>query len=155
MFAQLVKISPGFQTDQGAQPVAEFRRRRGQPTDCVIAKSARYCARFRASAGSNPDGKYGCLPVYTSPESAFVSRMLSSRPGMPGRFFMDRVQRCWEGMEVIERRVPRGLVGMGPVGFEPTTKGFTWPRRFRREWTISSPVHQVARVGAGRSCACY
>jgi len=31
---------------------------------------------------------------------------------------------------------------MGPVGFEPTTKGFTWPRRFRREWTISSPVHE-------------
>src|SRR6516165_8515605 len=32
---------------------------------------------------------------------------------------------------------------MGPVGFEPTTKGFTLPRRFRREWTISSPVHQA------------
>jgi hypothetical protein len=30
---------------------------------------------------------------------------------------------------------------MGPVGFEPTTKGFTRPRRFRREWTISSPAH--------------
>src|SRR6516162_1103064 len=32
---------------------------------------------------------------------------------------------------------------MGPVGFEPTTKGFTLPRRFRREWTISSPAHQA------------
>src|SRR6516225_1309864 len=32
---------------------------------------------------------------------------------------------------------------MGPVGFEPTTKGFTLPRRFRREWTISSPVHRT------------
>ncbi len=39
---------------------------------------------------------------------------------------------------------------MGPVGFEPTTKGFTSPRRFRREWTISSPV-RTARVGAGCS----
>jgi len=35
---------------------------------------------------------------------------------------------------------------MGPVGFEPTTKGFTLPRRFHREWTISSPAHQGACV---------
>ena len=35
---------------------------------------------------------------------------------------------------------------MGPVGFEPTTKGFTWPLRFRREWTISSPVRSRLRV---------
>jgi len=47
---------------------------------------------------------------------------------------------------------------MGPVGFEPTTKGFTDPRRFRQEWTISSPapepcdVHEPKRVGAGCSC---
>src|SRR6516164_1940535 len=40
---------------------------------------------------------------------------------------------------------------MGPVGFEPTTKGFTLPRCFRREWTISSPAHGYVRVGAGRS----
>ena len=40
---------------------------------------------------------------------------------------------------------------MGPVGFEPTTKGFTLPRSFLREWTISSPVHKAARVGAGCS----
>jgi hypothetical protein len=36
---------------------------------------------------------------------------------------------------------------VGPLGLEPRTKGFTRPRRFRREWTISSP-----RWGAGRSC---
>src|SRR6185312_10666706 len=50
---------------------------------------------------------------------------------------------------------------LGPVGFEPTTKGFTLPRRFRREWTISSPVNGMCRlisathsvrVGAGCSC---
>ena len=43
---------------------------------------------------------------------------------------------------------------LGPVGFEPTTKGFTSPRRFRREWTISSPAHaqfQSVREGAGCS----
>ena len=47
--------------------------------------------------------------------------------------------------------MPQEGVGMGPVGFEPTTKGFTLPRRFRREWTISSPVHRLVRVGAGCS----
>jgi len=44
---------------------------------------------------------------------------------------------------------------MGPVGFEPTTKGFTLPRRFRREWTISSPVHQSGACGCGMLQACY
>jgi len=29
---------------------------------------------------------------------------------------------------------------VGPLGFEPRTKGFTWPRRFRRARTISSPA---------------
>src|ERR1700730_8650887 len=48
------------------------------------------------------------------------------------------------------RMSAEGLV-LGPVGFEPTTKGFTEPRRFRREWTISSPVHWRMRVGAGCS----
>ena len=43
---------------------------------------------------------------------------------------------------------------MGPVGFEPTTKGFTWPRRFRREWTISSPVHGPC-VWVRDAQACY
>jgi len=38
---------------------------------------------------------------------------------------------------------------MGPVGFEPTTKGFTLPRCFRREWTISSPAHGVRACGCG------
>ena len=42
---------------------------------------------------------------------------------------------------------------MGPVGFEPTTKGFTLPRRFRREWTISSPAHAVCVwVRDARAC---
>src|SRR6516162_2345977 len=42
---------------------------------------------------------------------------------------------------------------MGPVGFEPTTKGFTMPRRFRREWTISSPAHVVCVwVRDARAC---
>ena len=40
-------------------------------------------------------------------------------------------------------------IGLGPVGFEPTTKGFTLPRRFRREWTISSPVHKACACGCG------
>src|SRR6516162_10383350 len=40
---------------------------------------------------------------------------------------------------------------MGPVGFEPTTKGFTLPRRFRREWTISSPAHQANHPAKFRS----
>ena len=44
---------------------------------------------------------------------------------------------------------------MGPVGFEPTTKGFTLPRRFHREWTISSPVHQSGACGCGMLQACY
>src|SRR5207244_5834407 len=45
-------------------------------------------------------------------------------------------------------KIPATVLGLllasklGPVGFEPTTKGFTVPRRFRREWTISSPVHE-------------
>ena len=48
---------------------------------------------------------------------------------------------------------------MGPVGFEPTTKGFTLPRRFRREWTISSPVRQArhprnSASGGRRTSSC-
>jgi len=38
---------------------------------------------------------------------------------------------------------------MGPVGFEPTTKGFTSPRGFPWEWTISSPVHVECACGCG------
>jgi len=30
---------------------------------------------------------------------------------------------------------------VGPVGLEPTTKGFTLPKYFYLEWTISSPVN--------------
>ena len=41
---------------------------------------------------------------------------------------------------------------VGPLGFEPRTKGFTWSRRFRQAWTISSPAASVGREGAGRSC---
>ena len=44
---------------------------------------------------------------------------------------------------------------MGPVGFEPTTKGFTLPRRFRREWTISSPGARGACVWVRDAPACY
>lgn len=29
---------------------------------------------------------------------------------------------------------------VGPEGLEPSTKGFTLPRRFRWEWTISPPA---------------
>src|SRR6185437_2004824 len=42
--------------------------------------------------------------------------------------------------------VPEHRKLVGPLGLEPRTKGFTLPRRFRREWTISSPQR-----GAGRS----
>ena len=42
--------------------------------------------------------------------------------------------------------VPEHRELVGPLGLEPRTKGFTLPRRFRREWTISSPMK-----GAGRS----
>ena len=52
-----------------------------------------------------------------------------------------------EGSTTTLPRPTKGKVGgVGPVGFEPTTKGFTLPRSFLREWTISSPV----RIG----CAC-
>ena len=44
---------------------------------------------------------------------------------------------------------------MGPVGFEPTTKGFTLPRRFRREWTISSPVHNTLCLWVRDAPACH
>ncbi len=40
---------------------------------------------------------------------------------------------------------------VGPLGLEPRTKGFTRPRRFRREWTISSPPGLEKLRGAGRS----
>src|SRR6185437_2809561 len=36
--------------------------------------------------------------------------------------------------------VPEHQELVGPLGLEPRTKGFTLPRRFRREWTISSPL---------------
>ena len=42
---------------------------------------------------------------------------------------------------------------MGPVGFEPTTKGFTWPRRFHREWTISSPAQTLSALREGAGCS--
>jgi hypothetical protein len=38
---------------------------------------------------------------------------------------------------------------VGPLGFEPRTKGFTLPRSFLRAWTISSPSASC-RSGAGR-----
>ncbi len=40
---------------------------------------------------------------------------------------------------------------VGPLGLEPRTKGFTRPRRFRWEWTISSPSDPIEGEGAGRS----
>ncbi len=46
------------------------------------------------------------------------------------------------------------MLVLGPVGFEPTTKGFTRPRSFPREWTISSPAqrHERVRVDAAGGC---
>jgi len=41
------------------------------------------------------------------------------------------------------------LVGL--EGLEPSTKGFTHPRHFCREWTISSPSSGECQ-GAGSSC---
>ena len=41
---------------------------------------------------------------------------------------------------------------VGPLGFEPRTKGFTLPRRFRREWTISSPSACAGRVREALAC---
>ena len=78
-------------------------------------------------------GEYAVTPV--------AGRGMRSRPRIPH-------QRRGSMSELQLNRV--GL-DMGPVGFEPTTKGFTRPRRFRREWTISSPVHDSVRVGAGCS----
>jgi hypothetical protein len=42
-----------------------------------------------------------------------------------------------------------GLVGL--LGFEPRTKGFTLPKRFRPAWTISSPSNGLTNhpVGCG------
>jgi len=44
---------------------------------------------------------------------------------------------------------PAGLVGL--LGFEPRTKGFTLPKRFRSAWTISSPSSCLTNnpVGCG------
>jgi hypothetical protein len=45
-------------------------------------------------------------------------------------------------------RVTRdGMVGL--LGFEPRTKGFTLPKRFRSAWTISSPSGTNYPVGCG------
>jgi hypothetical protein len=41
---------------------------------------------------------------------------------------------------------------VGPLGFEPRTKGFTLPRGFPREWTISSPAAGAGRVRDARAC---
>src|SRR5688572_26567283 len=41
---------------------------------------------------------------------------------------------------------------VGPLGFEPRTKGFTLPQRFRRERTISSPSHAVRWVRDALAC---
>ncbi len=41
---------------------------------------------------------------------------------------------------------------VGPLGFEPRTKGFTRPRRFRREWTISSSPDRGATAAGIRGC---
>ena len=46
------------------------------------------------------------------------------------------------------------IEGMGPLGFEPRTKGFAWPRRFRRARTISSPAAATA-VGVRDALACH
>jgi len=35
---------------------------------------------------------------------------------------------------------------VGPVGLEPTTKGFTLPEYFYSAWTISSPTTLLARA---------
>jgi len=39
---------------------------------------------------------------------------------------------------------------MGPLGFEPRTKGFTLPRGFPRAWTISSPSSALRAAGRVR-----
>ena len=43
---------------------------------------------------------------------------------------------------------------VGPLGFEPRTKGFAWPRRFRRERTISSPAPEPG-VWVRDALACH
>ncbi len=43
---------------------------------------------------------------------------------------------------------------VGPLGLEPRTKGFTRPRRFRWEWTISSPPI-LSRSGVRDALACH
>ena len=46
---------------------------------------------------------------------------------------------------------------VGLAGLEPATKGFTSPRRFRREWTISSPAtsRRASRCGVRDALACH
>lgn len=39
---------------------------------------------------------------------------------------------------------------VGPLGLEPRTKGFTLPRRFRQEWTISPPSSLLQQEKLGR-----
>jgi len=43
---------------------------------------------------------------------------------------------------------------VGPLGFEPRTKGFTRPRDFPREWTISSPSRRAANASLDAAVGC-
>ena len=67
-----------------------------------------------------------------------------------GTFTLILAERRKATLPGIKVNVP--LDFLGPLGFEPRTKGFTWPRRFRRARTISSPAAVPAAWGAGRSC---
>ena len=59
------------------------------------------------------------------------------------------------GFTLKHQQLPAFAGGVvGPVGFEPTTKGFTLPRCFHRAWTISSPPARRP-VGCGTLDACH
>ena len=78
-------------------------------------------------------------------------------------------QFCWlQAQDVAKLCFPEGIVWpkrpnygftrtalsvkvelVGLPGFEPGTKGFTFPKRFRPAWTISSPSVVRLPVGCG------
>jgi hypothetical protein len=63
---------------------------------------------------------------------------------LSGRHSLAVLAKLWFHAQAMMR----SAVLVGLLGFEPRTKGFTFPKRFRPAWTISSP--SVVRLPVGR-----
>jgi hypothetical protein len=145
-----------FRADWGAvdcQVMASSRTRRcltpGVPTVSGVS-----------SPGLSPRRAPGPTCAWSSRDSGRISSRPTRAPRAAGRGSLRPSSRYWRAStdtgECHGRpgRLHSGK-NLGPVGFEPTTKGFTCPRRFRREWTISSPVHCSHACGCGMLYACH